>query len=204
MIKKREPMKLQNLLVLSLLTILTIAGCGGSDSKNETSPSTETTIQEPLVIDGHTLPPDPGEVGKATLLGIDSNDNGVRDDVERAIYLTYQRPVERAYMMQASQLFNKYLENPVEAAKSEILEAQSFKNSACEGYLEYVLNIKINDYSDLTIEFIENNFMNTLDRIKAYNEFNQASSGGVYTVPGLSDLSESTCDFNVTQLIEQE
>lgn len=33
------------------------------------------------------LPPDPGEAGKATLLGIDRNDNGVRDDVERYIVL---------------------------------------------------------------------------------------------------------------------
>ncbi|MGH8501297.1 MAG: hypothetical protein ACREVE_02270 [Gammaproteobacteria bacterium] len=33
------------------------------------------------------LPPDPGEAGKATLLGIDSNDNGIRDDVERYIVL---------------------------------------------------------------------------------------------------------------------
>jgi hypothetical protein len=34
------------------------------------------------------LPPDPGEAGKATLEGIDSNNDGVRDDVERYIALT--------------------------------------------------------------------------------------------------------------------
>jgi|GEM_PF-2307074 len=33
------------------------------------------------------LPPDPGEAGKATLLGIDVNENGIRDDVERYIVL---------------------------------------------------------------------------------------------------------------------
>ncbi|MDR2905988.1 MAG: hypothetical protein LBU73_08555 [Helicobacteraceae bacterium] len=32
------------------------------------------------------LPPDPGEEGKATLVGIDRNENGVRDDAERAIW----------------------------------------------------------------------------------------------------------------------
>lgn len=31
------------------------------------------------------MPPDPGEAGRATLAGIDSNDNGVRDDLERHI-----------------------------------------------------------------------------------------------------------------------
>lgn len=33
------------------------------------------------------LPPDPGEAGTATLLGIDSNNDGVRDDLERYIVL---------------------------------------------------------------------------------------------------------------------
>lgn len=31
------------------------------------------------------LPPDPGEAGRATLAGVDVNDNGVRDDLERYI-----------------------------------------------------------------------------------------------------------------------
>jgi hypothetical protein len=35
------------------------------------------------------LPPDPGDAGKATLAGIDSDGDGVRDDVERWIALTY-------------------------------------------------------------------------------------------------------------------
>ena len=35
------------------------------------------------------LPPDPGEAGKATLEGIDSDRDGVRDDVQRYIHLTY-------------------------------------------------------------------------------------------------------------------
>ena len=38
-----------------------------------------------------TLPPEPDPVGNnATLAGIDSNNNGIRDDVERAIYLKYK------------------------------------------------------------------------------------------------------------------
>jgi hypothetical protein len=35
------------------------------------------------------LPPDPGEAGKATLEGIDSDNDGVRDDIQRYIVLTY-------------------------------------------------------------------------------------------------------------------
>ena len=35
------------------------------------------------------VPPDPGEAGKATLEGIDSDNDGVRDDIQRYIVLTY-------------------------------------------------------------------------------------------------------------------
>ena len=38
---------------------------------------------------GDTLPPDPGAAGKATLEGIDSDGDGVRDDIQRYIALTY-------------------------------------------------------------------------------------------------------------------
>jgi len=35
------------------------------------------------------LPPDPGKEGKETLLGIDTDGDGVRDDIQRYIYFTY-------------------------------------------------------------------------------------------------------------------
>ena len=35
------------------------------------------------------LPPDPGKAGKETLLGIDTDGDGVRDDIQRYIYFTY-------------------------------------------------------------------------------------------------------------------
>ena len=38
---------------------------------------------------GDGLPPDPGEAGKATLEGIDSDQDGIRDDIQRYIALTY-------------------------------------------------------------------------------------------------------------------
>src|SRR5574337_589016 len=38
---------------------------------------------------GFVLPPGPGKAGKETLLGIDKDGDGVRDDIQRYIYLTY-------------------------------------------------------------------------------------------------------------------
>ena len=44
----------------------------------------------PLDVDPFQLPPDPGEPGKQTLEGIDTDKDGVRDDVQRWIGLTFQ------------------------------------------------------------------------------------------------------------------
>ncbi len=38
---------------------------------------------------GFVLPTDPGKAGKETLLGIDTDGDGVRDDIQRYIYFTY-------------------------------------------------------------------------------------------------------------------
>jgi len=197
-------MKLQNLLALSLLTILTISGCGGDgDSPDGTSPSTEATTQEPLVIDGYTLPPDPGEAGKATLLGIDSNDNGIRDDVERAIYLTYNRPMEREIVIQFAREFEMVMKDPIAMATSEEFQKISFKSLACAGYLRVNYNLDLDKkYKESPITFLLNSYMNTKDRIKARMEWNGASSGGVYSVPGIEDNSADACDFNITEVIE--
>jgi hypothetical protein len=55
---------------------------GGNPPNNFAKPLPVT-----LMIQG--LPPDPGAAGKATLQGIDSDSDGVRDDVQRHIALTY-------------------------------------------------------------------------------------------------------------------
>jgi hypothetical protein len=48
-----------------------------------------------------TLPPDPGEAGKATLAGIDSNNDGVRDDLEREIVYMYPQNNEVRRVLRA-------------------------------------------------------------------------------------------------------
>ena len=53
---------------------------GIDDDCNASTPDDDT---------GVNLPPDPGAEGKKTLLGIDTDGDGVRDDIQRYIYLTY-------------------------------------------------------------------------------------------------------------------
>jgi len=68
--------------ILSLIVILVMGACGGS-SNSSYNPSAPDASTEVVVINGYTLPPEPDPVvNDSTILGIDSNDNGVRDDVE--------------------------------------------------------------------------------------------------------------------------
>lgn len=55
-------------------------------SGNQTLPSTLKVVIEVSLLD---IPPDPGEEGKVTLEGIDSDNDGVRDDIQRWFVLRY-------------------------------------------------------------------------------------------------------------------
>jgi hypothetical protein len=86
-----------------------------SDREKEASALATFNTKAFNVQSAYNLPPDPGEAGKATLEGIDSNGNGVRDDVEIAIYNYAPRPDQERYRAALMQLA-KYLENRVKNA----------------------------------------------------------------------------------------
>ena len=154
-------------------------------------------------ISGHRLPPEPNPtINNATLLGVDTNDNGVRDDVERKIYAVYKRPVEQAYMMQYAVRYPQTLEDPVAAAKSKELEKEHWNLYSCKGYLIEHLDTYMPENS---VSFMENAYFNTKERMRAYVEFNEAFSGGVYNIPFHDeDMQKENCDFNITKMLEIE
>ena len=64
------------------------------------------------------LPPEPDKtLNDSTLLGIDVNNNGVRDDVERWIYEEYKdkHPIHIDIAMQAARGYKLILETPERA-----------------------------------------------------------------------------------------
>ena len=86
------------------------------------------------IVDGHELPPEPDPIiNNSTLLGIDVNNNDVRDDVERWIYTTYKdkHPVHIDIAMQAGRGYKKVLESPENAKQihDEVVAAGD-----CESY----------------------------------------------------------------------
>ena len=147
-------------------------------------------------VNGHTLPPEPDpQVNNATLLGVDVNNNGVRDDVERWIYETYRHPIERGVFMQLSKALQYRIENPKEAWKYIYIEG---KASECLIYWSDVKN-KVN-YIDIN-QRIQNIQFNTEARKESDTIYQKTLSGGVIEDNGLNanELIKQ-CDFSVEGL----
>lgn len=140
---------------------------------------------------GHegTLPPDPGEAGMRTLEGIDSDQDGIRDDIQRYIALTYPDSSKtRAALRQAAiALHRAILESPDEesALRNTELEARA---SECLWYIHPESSIKMSD-------ILMAEFLNTLERSKAYLEYDSKLSGHVF---GGKDFDEykTSCTFD--------
>jgi hypothetical protein len=82
------------------------------------------TLSAPIVItlDPIPLPPPPGEAGKLTLQGIDSDADGVRDDVQRYIGLNYlDRPDMRIALQQLTREQQQFLLAGPTASEADLL-----------------------------------------------------------------------------------
>jgi len=152
-------------------------------------------------INKHRLPPKPDpKLNNSTLLGIDTNNNGVRDDVERWIYETYKdkHPIHIDIAMQAGRAYKLVLESPERASKIyPVLDAAS----SCEAYYEVCVNkdnkLFISDWINNKY-FRKNIYFNTKKRIETYYKYDKLLSGDSYTIPRCSEKKQF-CDFNTSK-----
>lgn len=149
-------------------------------------------------INGYKLPPEPDEtLNNATLLGIDSNNNGVRDDVERKVILTYREPIKVEPLMATVKIGQEILENPIGLAKEHSVKMDRVGD--CWSYISEVAPELIDELGN--VKFYEKNMYNTEERIRAYLDYNRELSGGVYG-SGPADWTADKCDFDVEQLLK--
>ena len=152
------------------------------------------------IVNGHTLPPEPNKtLNDSTLLGIDVNDNGVRDDVERWIYEEYKdkHPIHIDIAMQAGRAYKKVLETP-ERAK----EIRKEVNGAlfCGWYYENDAEefgdpVLVHERIDTSVK---SKYFNTKARNDVYWQYDTLLSGGSYALPKPWER-KALCDFNTTQ-----
>lgn len=150
-----------------LLMLAVIAGCSGGSSAQPSS-----TSQTPQVINGITVPPEPDPIANATLLGVDSNNNGVRDDVDRQIATLYGADTNRyAAALQSAKSDQEYLVANGDPMKSTTATINAGMAGACiaEQFNAYWLE------STKAIDKISPLTFNTPERMAAYRATSVAS-----------------------------
>ncbi|MBN2896561.1 MAG: hypothetical protein JXK05_11805 [Campylobacterales bacterium] len=156
-------------------------------------------------VNGHRLPPQPDEAqNNSTLLGIDSNNNGVRDDVERWIFSEYDHPVVQAAAMQNAKVFQIILVDPSKARQTK--KVMENAHDCIVYYQLYADNLNEELLIPENIEIYEESLpiiLNTKERSRAYYKYNQVLSGGIYPLRNIETL-KSKCDFNATKVMRGE
>lgn len=172
--------KLYFLIMFSAAILLT--GCGGSNN--------DTTINNSSSLDNSTqtqsnLPPDPGSIGMSTLLGVDSDNDGVRDDVQIAISNRY--PSDTNSQLALSQLAMGIQD----AFTAQSADDSNELNNTFQKIVSATDCITVTTSQPLQdIIFVQSLMANTSTRSEIYEDVNTAASGQFFG--GDNDL-ESAC-----------
>ncbi len=159
-------------------------------------------------VNGHILPPEPDpKVNNATLLGVDVNKNGVRDDVERWIYNKYKdkHPIYIDIAMQAARGYKLVLEKqPKTREEAKSIRGRVDSAIDCEMYYRFDADsvgdrILIEENDDIDSKYFRNLiYFNTDSRKKIYNRYDTLLSGDTYSL--LREKEEKqACDFNTSK-----
>lgn len=113
-----------------------------------------------------------------SLTGIDSNKNGIRDDIDQYIIKTYQNPKQRAAVVQLSQAIQKTLL----ADTTDLNEVKKI-NAEVSGAFECIYRqFEVSEKYIVTKE-VEAMTTNTKPRLLAYLAFNKALDGTSWKTP---------------------
>lgn len=172
---------------------LTLAACGGSGGASETTqpkseyqPFTPKPLSADYVINmAAHLPPEPGEGNDLTLIGIDANNNGVRDDIERWIALegAPESSKLRAILLQGAQADQRILYGFQSQADVDEIRQDSARAVAAMA----------KHYSTENWQKVKEIYLktfNTYERLSMLKEYEKALSARVYSTLGGKPDSE--------------
>lgn len=162
-----------------VVALLLVGVCSLTACKGGTSTQPVSTVDE----------------GKATLAGIDANNDGVRDDV--AAYIAQSHPnsaKERAALTQYAKVMQSALLDANDKALSIQHMEETSKALECMSYTAGSVEGAIAMKGDL-----RSLVLNTDDRNRAYFAFNDKLGGGVFSATPDSQIS-ATCTVNPATL----
>lgn len=131
--------------------------------------ATKITMEDVM---GINLPPDPGEEGNKTIEGIDANKNGIRDDVELAIFKEYPNSAKtRAALLQyAFALQRGITQEDTDTVLATEISREVSRGSYCLGIINRGEENQFDRYTQLT-EFARELVFNTEKRRLAEDSF---------------------------------
>lgn len=174
-------MKAARILLAALFPVM-VAGCGDGSETGPNVLSPGPADEPPAATEPGILPPDPGAEGKASLEGVDSDGDGVRDDVQLAIHDRYpdneagrNALAQKARALQAAVIAGASAdENEMHRVSRSVIAAVDCLHESLE-----------NPYAE--IGFLERAIINTPERSAAYITFNSALDGHFYSDDGAGD-----------------
>lgn len=160
--------------------------------------ATKLTLDDVM---GKNLPPDPGAYVDKTVEGIDANKNGIRDDVELAIFKAYpdSAKIRAALLQYALALQMEMTQTIVNKETVTAVAEETSRSSQCisdlvprkspESSRSYADIEKINKYTN----FVETKQLNTSQRKKQENNFYRFTM--IVEIP-----SSDYCDIDLSSL----
>jgi hypothetical protein len=137
------------------------------------------------------LPPDPGPAGAATLEGVDINGNGMRDDVERWIGLTYRQSLKaRQALTQAYYPLQGFIIHGDRGDRDAVYDAMTALQRAGE-CLDYLFP----EDGYRMLQELKARTVNTANRVQADRQASRMLGGGSFPGRPLSKWEES-CTFD--------
>lgn len=143
------------------------------------------------------VPPEPGPENNLTISGVDSDGDGIRDDIQRYIAMSY--PTNMAIRMALMDVA-KSVQLILTGAESKVASYQNMllfnKGFECTAYT-------IDDDPSELIGTIISKQNNTRERTKAYALFHKQISGYVSVSPSLDDYYKS-CSFDIKAMLDSK
>jgi hypothetical protein len=156
----------------------------------DTDPDCQTDPPTDPPDTGDGLPPDPGEAGKATIEGIDSDQDGLRDDIQRYIALTYPDSEKtRAALREIALVTQKALVDRNDENKSLNNADDMTRAMEC---LKYIHPGKIGREID---NLLLAEYLNTAARSRAFLDYNEKLGGHVFRRRKINEYKKS-CKFD--------
>ena len=116
-----------------------------------------------------------------TVAGIDADQNGIRDDIQVYINVTYPEPEQQKAVSQyARSLQAKLLVNPKDKYQVRASSDASVKGMSC---IYEKVPVDNSPQAARVVEVIFSLTTNTKQRLKAYMAFDQAMDGAVISLP---------------------